>query len=260
MAVQDTMQSLTTVAASNSPAGSDSIANTLDNYLRAIQSILRHTEAQGAALTTTASMSLAAATGGYLHVDGTDAINHLGSAVAGTLRTLVFDDACKLNPDATNVLLPGSATIETAAGDVAVLRAEGSGVWRLISYQPKGTAISVLQGLTASLAAKVDDSEFTGANQDTTPAAGFQKLPGGLIIQFGYQSISRLAAGVTGPVTTTFATSFASTVFAVVTNMSTVAPANYNSAATNLTTSNFELYASFGAAGTYNVYWVAFGV
>ena len=84
MAVQDTMQSLTTVAASNSPAGSDSIANTLDNYLRAIQSILRHTEAQGAALTTTASMSLAAATGGYLHVSGTDAITHLGSAVAGT--------------------------------------------------------------------------------------------------------------------------------------------------------------------------------
>jgi hypothetical protein len=128
------MESLTTVASSNYPAGSDSIGNTLDDYLRAIQAILRRTEAQGAALTSTASMSLAAATGGYVHISGTDTIAHLGSGVAGTLRTLVFDDALTLTNSA-NLILPTGADITTAAGDVAIFRSEGSGAWRCISYQ-----------------------------------------------------------------------------------------------------------------------------
>ena len=165
MPVQDTMESLTTVASSNYPAGSDSIGNTLDDYLRAIQAILRRTEAQGAALTSTASMSLAAATGGYVHISGTDTIAHLGSGVAGTLRTLVFDDALTLTNSA-NLILPTGADITTAAGDVAIFRSEGSGAWRCISYQkadgaslvstsvgPTFTALTVLT--TASISSLV---------------------------------------------------------------------------------------------------------
>jgi hypothetical protein len=141
MPVQDAMGSLTAVAASNSPAGSDSISNTLDDYLRSIQAILRHTEAQGAALTSTASMSLAAATGAYVHVTAADAITHLGTAVAGIERVLVFDDAATLTNSA-NIILPGGNNITAAAGDCAVFRSEGSGVWRCISYQQAdGTAI-----------------------------------------------------------------------------------------------------------------------
>lgn len=133
MPVQDAMQSLTAVAASNSPAGTDSISNTLDNYLRALSSIVRYTEAKGATLTTTASMSLVAATGAYVHVAGTDSITHLGTVDAGIQRTLVFAGAAKLVPSAT-LLLPGSLTIDTAANDVAIFRSEGSGVWRCASY------------------------------------------------------------------------------------------------------------------------------
>ena len=133
MPVQDTMESLTAVAASNYPAGGDSISNTLDNYLRAIQSILRHTESRGATLTTTASMSLLAATGGFVHVIGTDSITHLGTASPGILRTLVFADAAKLVPSA-NLLVPRSETIATAAGDVSMWRSEGSGAWRCLTY------------------------------------------------------------------------------------------------------------------------------
>jgi hypothetical protein len=134
MPVQDTMESLTTVASSNYPSGSDNIGNTLDDYLRAIQAILRRTEAQGAALTSTASMSLAAATGGYVHITGTDAITHLGTAAPGVLRTLVFDDAATLTHDGTALILPGAANVTTAAGDVAIFRSEGSGNWRCIGY------------------------------------------------------------------------------------------------------------------------------
>jgi len=133
MPVQDTMESLTAVAASNSPAGSDSISNNLDNYLRAIQSILRYTEARGTTLTSTASMSLLAATGSYVHVIGTDSITHLGTASAGIQRILVHADAATLVPSA-NVIVPRSETIVTAAGDVSVWRSEGSGAWRMVSY------------------------------------------------------------------------------------------------------------------------------
>jgi hypothetical protein len=137
------MQSLTAVAAGNSPAGSDSISNTLDDYLRSISAILRHTEAQGAALTSTASMSLAAAAGGYVHVSGTDTITHLGTAAAGILRTLVFDDVLTLTHNATNLILPTGANITTAAGDIAVFRSEGSGNWRCISYaRANGSALA----------------------------------------------------------------------------------------------------------------------
>jgi hypothetical protein len=129
------MESLTAVVASNSPAGTDTISNNLDNYLRSIQGILRHTESRGASLTSTASMSLLAATGGYVHVTGTASITHLGTASAGILRTLLFADAATLVPSA-NVLVPRSETIVTAAGDAITWRSEGSGVWRMVSYLP----------------------------------------------------------------------------------------------------------------------------
>ena len=134
MPVQDAMESLTTVATANSPAGSDSIGNNLDNYLRAIQAILRRTEAQGDAITSCASISLAGASGGYLHITGTDTIAHLGTSVAGVVRTLVFDAILSLTNSA-NLILPTGADITTAAGDVATFRSEGSGVWRCVSYQ-----------------------------------------------------------------------------------------------------------------------------
>lgn len=143
MPIQDSMQSLTAVAAGNSPAGADAISNTLDDYLRSHAAILRHTEARGATLTTTASMSLAAATGAYIHIDGTDAITHLGTIDAGIERTIVFKGACTLTHNATSLILPGAANIITAAGDSAIFRSEGSGNWRCISYSPaSGRAIT----------------------------------------------------------------------------------------------------------------------
>ena len=191
MPVQDTMESLTTVASSNYPSGSDSIGNTLDDYLRAIQAILRRTEAQGAALTSTASMSLAAATGGYVHITGTDAIAHLGSGVAGTLRTLVFDAAATLTHNATNLILPGGADITAAAGDVAVFRSEGSGNWRCIAYTKADgqalvssaggstmTALNVLTTATISVLAVVATATIStlavlaGSTLNTLTVAG----------------------------------------------------------------------------------------
>lgn len=45
MPVPSKMADLSTLASSNSPAGSDAIGNSLDDYLRAISAIVRSTNA-----------------------------------------------------------------------------------------------------------------------------------------------------------------------------------------------------------------------
>lgn len=152
MPVQNSMGSLTAVAASSSPAGTESISNNLDDYLRAISSILRHTEARGATLAAATSMSTVAATGAYIPVSGTATITHLGTGEAGIKRTLRFLDTAQLDPSA-NLLLPASATIVTAAGDVAAFRSEGAGVWRCTNYLVGSAAYD---GGLGSLQASID--------------------------------------------------------------------------------------------------------
>lgn len=141
MPVQGSMQSLTAVAASNSPAGTDAISNTLDDYLRSLSGILRFTEAMAASLTATNSMSLAAATGAIVPVIGgasaTTAVSiaHLGTVDAGIKRTLVVGGYATLLHSA-NLLLPGSATVAAVPGDVLHVISAGSGAWRCVGYQP----------------------------------------------------------------------------------------------------------------------------
>lgn len=164
MPVQGSMGSLTAVAASNSPPGTESISNNLDDYLRSISAILRHTEAKGATLTAAASLSTVAATGAYVPITGATAITHLGTGEAGLIRDLLFLDAGQINPSA-NVILPASATIVTAAGDVARFRSEGAGAWRMTNYLVAAAAydggLSALQAgidaVSASVAAVQSD-------------------------------------------------------------------------------------------------------
>lgn len=89
---------------------------------------------KGADLASAATVNLSAALGDLVHITGTTTITSFGSANQGTERTLVFDGALTLTHSA-NLILPGAANITTAAGDVAVVRSEGAGVWRLVSYQ-----------------------------------------------------------------------------------------------------------------------------
>lgn len=190
MPVQGSMQSLTAVAASNSPAGTDAISNTLDDYLRSFAGILRHTQAQAATLTATASMSLAAATGEYVPVDcaasltSAASVSHLGTVDAGIRRTLLFDGYAKLIHGA-NLLLPGSATIVTVAGDVAEVISDGAGAWRLINHHRPGLNL--------------------------TTAAAYVSLAGNILLQFGTATTA-----ASGTVSVSFATDYGTANLSVV--------------------------------------------
>ena len=91
---------------------------------------------QGADIASASTTNLATATGTFVHITGTTTITALGTAAAGVERTVVFSGALTLTQNATSLILPGAANIQTAVGDVAVFRSLGSGNWRCISYHP----------------------------------------------------------------------------------------------------------------------------
>lgn len=86
-----------------------------------------------ATLSATATLDLSTVAGNYVPTTGTGEIANLGSASAGIERVVKFGAVNTLSSSA-NLILPGSAAVVTAAGDVAAFRSEGSGVWRMASY------------------------------------------------------------------------------------------------------------------------------
>lgn len=81
-------------------------------------------------------------------VTGTTAITSLGStAIAGQVKRVTFSGALTLTYNSTSLILPGGASIATAAGDVASLECLGSGNWRCLSYQPaSGQSVTASYG------------------------------------------------------------------------------------------------------------------
>lgn len=86
------------------------------------------------ALASAATVDLSTATGDLVHITGVVTITAFTSQTAGIERTVVFDGALTLTYNATTLIIPGKTNILTAAGDTAVLRSEGGGNWRVISY------------------------------------------------------------------------------------------------------------------------------
>lgn len=86
---------------------------------------------EGAAVASSATIALNSVTGNMVHVTGTTGISAITLSNGQIL--LVFDDALILT-HSSNLLLPGSANITTAAGDTCWAVAEGAGVVRLVGY------------------------------------------------------------------------------------------------------------------------------
>lgn len=142
MPVPSSMSDLSTTASSNSPAGSENPATT-DDYHRAIQAIVRSTNAKGTDIASAGTIDLGAATGEFVDVTGTTTITSLGTVSAGIVRTVRFTGALTLTHNATSLILPTGANITTAANDVAIFRSLGSGNWLCVSYlKADGSALS----------------------------------------------------------------------------------------------------------------------
>lgn len=144
MPVPSSITDLSTTASLNYPAGTDSIGNTLDNYLRSIQAIVKQQYVVGANIASSTTIT-PTADGYYFNVTGTTTITTIASTNSWNGRAvfLEFAAALTLTHNASTLILPGSANITTAAGDVAIFVQESSGSWRCISYnRANGTAVA----------------------------------------------------------------------------------------------------------------------
>lgn len=177
MAVPNSMADLATLAGSNSPAGSEAIGNSLDNYLRAHAAIIRSTNAIASATIAAASTTdLATADGESVQVTGSATITSLGTGFAGCKREVRFTGVCTIVHSAS-LALPGNVNITTTATDFLTFRCLSPGTWACVGRaKPAITSADVTGALGYTPVNKAGDT-VTGSlfmlSQGANPVIGF---------------------------------------------------------------------------------------
>lgn len=82
--------------------------------------------------------------GDTMHITGPNTITSLGNAIAGVMRTLIFDSILTLTHNATSLILPDGANIITAVGDSAEFVCDTTNNWKLLRYTRAITPATVL--------------------------------------------------------------------------------------------------------------------
>ena len=217
--VSATLRLWSATAASNAPTGGTTIGTGLDDNLREIQAVLRKYLASPASNMASAStVNLAVADGFYIQITGVTTITALGTESAGIQYLLRFADALTLTHNATSLILPGTANITTAAGDLALMISEGSGNWRCVNYQR-------LAGIaTADIAAaQITAAKLDGAQSGSAPIFGaraWANFAGATGTKAGSGNIGAVTRTAAGNYTVNFTTNMANTSYAVVVSAS----------------------------------------
>jgi hypothetical protein len=101
------------------------------------------TTVSSATTTNLCGSSGASPTGAYLTISGTTTITGFGSNCAtGQVKILTFSGILTLTYNASSLIMPTSANITTAAGDIAIAISLGSGNWKLVYLPISGAALS----------------------------------------------------------------------------------------------------------------------
>lgn len=197
-------------AASNTSISSINIAegcppSNINDAIRQALADIRELQA-GSTIASAATVNIGAANAEYLAVSGTTTITAFDSVAAGVYRVLKFDGALTLTHNATSLILPGGASITTAAGDVAGFRSLGSGNWRCEWYQRASGA--ALAAAASSLTGQVAVSNGgTGASTLTA---------NNVLLGNGTSAVQFVAPGASGNLLTSNGTTWQSTAPAAV--------------------------------------------
>jgi len=170
--VATSLKDWSATASSNQPDNSDAVGpNTLAENQRTIQSVVRAALAGGDTIASATTTDIGAKDANYLAVSGTTTITGLGTVSSGIIKILKFDGILTFTHNGTSLILPGAANITTAAGDIAIMRSEGSGNWRCLFYGniaglvPKGAVTT--SGLTMATDRLLGrDTASTGAIEE----------------------------------------------------------------------------------------------
>lgn len=140
MAIPTTIESLSATAASNGPAGSEQ-RTLADDGLRQAYAFVAQVVNSGSNIASATTIT-PPSTGSSFHITGITAITTIASTNSwnGRLIVLIFDGILTFT-HSSNLALPGSANITTAANDVAFMRQDSSGAWRCVNYQRATAAI-----------------------------------------------------------------------------------------------------------------------
>lgn len=149
MPVPTKMADLSSTPGSNSPAGSEAIGTSLDDYMRATQSIVRFEQSNGT-IASAATTDIGTISEKSISVTGVVTITGLGTVSAGINKELRFAAALTLTHSAA-LLLPGAVNITTAANEVGTFRSLGAGNWICTGYS-RTTSITAA-GISDSTAA-----------------------------------------------------------------------------------------------------------
>ena len=117
-------------------------------------------EAAEESLASAATTDLSSISSSNVLITGTTTITAFGTEPAGVTKWLRFAGALTLTHNATSLILPGGADITTAAGDMALMKSEGSGKWRCYAYvRADGTALAVNFASEAEAAARTNTTK-----------------------------------------------------------------------------------------------------
>lgn len=150
MPVPTDITDLSSTAASNSPAGSDAIGTSMDDYIRAAFAILnQETAGSYSDVASSGTTDIGAATSTNVRITGTTTITSFGTVKAGVVRNVRFAAALTLTHNGTSLILPGGENITTAANDCLRAVSLGTGNWIVTDYHyasPKSDTYAVVVG------------------------------------------------------------------------------------------------------------------
>jgi hypothetical protein len=142
-----------TVPNGNATMVTNTGTQTLTNKTLTSPTITTPVYAAEASIASATTTDLASGSSNYVSITGTTTITSFGSNAATTNPVYFgrFTGVLTLTHNATSLILPGGASITTAAGDTFIAKYEGSGNWRVIDYQ-KANGQSVLGGGLTTIA------------------------------------------------------------------------------------------------------------
>lgn len=125
--------------------------------------------APSVSLASAATVNIGAAAANDVTITGNVTITAFDTIAAGAHRMLTFAGGLTLTHNAASLILPGAASINTSAGDVAKFVSLGGGNWRCEFYT-KANGQQVVNSLTNATLVNPTITNFTESGQN--PAAG----------------------------------------------------------------------------------------
>lgn len=108
-------------------------------------------------LASAATTDLGSVAGNIINITGSVTITSFGTATSGLIKFVRFDAAPLLTHNASSLILPGGANIQSAAGDTMLVESLGSGNWKCLTYT-KATGKPVI----GPAAADITDASAAG--------------------------------------------------------------------------------------------------